>query len=130
MLAPGQQLWLDVGHLVRDQVPDSDGHVLPPDTMTGSYELRDLDHAAVGRLYEGKLIVDKTFGHAAYGCGSCCGYADVVLNPSPFGGPPNIDNEDFIHATEQCGGSVYDFTSSGYSWGSSNTAVGVRHKSS
>jgi len=27
-LAPGQQLWLDVGHLVRDQVPDSDGQVL------------------------------------------------------------------------------------------------------
>jgi len=35
MLSPGQQLWLDVGHLIRDQVPDSDGHTLPPDTMGG-----------------------------------------------------------------------------------------------
>jgi len=27
-------------------------HTLPPATMTGSYELRDLDHATVGQLYE------------------------------------------------------------------------------
>jgi hypothetical protein len=60
--------------------PDSDGNTLPPDTMTGSYELRDLDHAYVGHLYEGKLVIDKTYGHAAYGCGNCCGY-----NPPYFG---------------------------------------------
>jgi hypothetical protein len=59
LLAPGQQLWLDVGQLIRNQVPDSDGHTLPPDTMTGSYELRDLDHATVGLLYEGKLMFVK-----------------------------------------------------------------------
>jgi len=123
MLAPGQQLWLDVGHLVHDQVPDSDGHVLPPDTMTGSYELRDLDHAYVGQLYEGKLIMDKTYGHAAYGCGTCCGLYDVVLDPSPFDGPTGIANNDYIHATEQCGGLVGDYTGGGYNWASSNTAV-------
>jgi hypothetical protein len=33
MLSPSQQLWLDLGRLVHDQVPDSDGHTLPPDTM-------------------------------------------------------------------------------------------------
>jgi len=62
--------------------------------MTGSYELRDLDHALVGHLYEGKLIIDKTFGHAAYGCSTCCGYTTVVLDPSPFGGPPDINNSE------------------------------------
>ena len=91
MLAPGQQLWLDVGRLVHDQVPDSDGRTLPPDTMMGSYELRDLDHATVGQLYEGKLIIDKTYGHASYGCGTCCGDGVPTLLPNPFGGPPGIE---------------------------------------
>jgi hypothetical protein len=59
MLAPGQQLWLDVSHLIHDQVADSDGNTVPPDTMSGSYELRDLDHGYVGQLYEGKLVIDK-----------------------------------------------------------------------
>jgi hypothetical protein len=36
--------------------------------------LRDLDHAYVGQLYEGKLVIDKTYGHAAYGCMICCGH--------------------------------------------------------
>lgn len=123
MLAPGQQLWLDVGHLVHDQVPDSDGHTLPPDTMAGSYELRDLDHGYVGELYEGKLVIDKTYGHAAYGCGACCGYNAVVLDPNPFGGPPGIDNSDFIYANDTCSGTKDDVTGSGYGWASSNTAV-------
>jgi hypothetical protein len=123
MLSPGQQLWLDVGELIRNQVPDSDGRVLPTDLMNGSYELRDLDHAAVGELYEGKLVIDKTYGHASYGCGSCCGYLQPTLNPNPFGGPPDIDSSDYIYATEQCGGSVDDLTYYGYSWASSNTAV-------
>jgi hypothetical protein len=123
MLSPGQQLWFDVGHLVHDQVPDSDGHVLPLDTMTGSYELRDLDHATLGQLYEGKLVIDKTYGHAAYGCGSCCGYDGVAFDPGSFDGPPDIDNQDFIHANDTCSGTVDDVTGSGYDWSSSDTAV-------
>jgi hypothetical protein len=123
MLAPGQQLWLDVGHLVHDQVADADGHTLPPDTMAGSYELRDLDHALVGSIYEGKLVIDKTYGHASYGCSTCCGYSTTVLGPNPFGGPPGINNSDFIHATQTCGGYVEDVTDGGYNWGSSNTNV-------
>ncbi len=123
MLSPGQQLWLDVGEVVHDQVPDSDGHTLPPSTMTGSYELRDLDHATVGQLYEGKLVLDKTFGHAAYGCGSCCGYDAVVLDPSGFFGPPGIQNDDSIYATDTCAGDQEDVTGSGYGWTSSDTAV-------
>jgi hypothetical protein len=123
MLSPGQQLWVDVGELIREQVADSDGHTLPADTMTGSYELRDLDHATVGHLYEGKLVIDKTYGHASYGCGSCCGYDGVVFDPITFGGPPGIDNADFIHANDTCAGDVEDVTGSAYGWGSTDTAV-------
>jgi hypothetical protein len=46
-----------------------------------------------------------------------------VLGPTPFGGPPGIDNEDFIDATSTCDGQVEDVTGSGYSWGSTNTGV-------
>ncbi len=122
-LSPGQQLWLDVGHLIRDQIPDSDGHTMPPDTMAGSYELRDLDHATVGFLYEGKLIIDKTYGHAAYGCGTCCGLTVAELIPDPFDGPEGIDYTEVMQSTEQCGGQIVDLADDAYDWHSSNTAV-------
>jgi hypothetical protein len=123
MLAPGEQLWLDLGHLVHDQVPDSDGNTLPPDTVTGSYELRDLDHPYVGHLYEGKLVVDKTYGHAAYGCGNCCGYNLPYFVTDPFGGPPNVDFTETVDSVEACGGGIVDVTGGGYGWGSTDTAV-------
>jgi IPT/TIG domain len=91
--------------------------------MSGSYELRDLDHAYVGQLYEGKLVTDKTYGHAAYGCGSCCGYDAVVLDPDPFGGPPGIDNDDYIYANDTCAGDQEDVTGDGYDWASSDTTI-------
>ena len=123
ILAPGQQLLLDVGQLIRNQIPDSDGNVIPPETMTGSYELRDLDHPAVGLLYEGKLTIDKTYGHASYGCGTCCGLYNPKLTPNPFAGPPSIYNQDYYLAEEQCGGGWDDFTGGAYAWQSTNTAV-------
>ena len=43
-MQPGQQVWLNLGALLHNQVPDSDGKTIPPDVMFGSYELRDLDH--------------------------------------------------------------------------------------
>jgi hypothetical protein len=73
-LKPHEQMWVDVGKLIHDQVPDKNGLVLPADLMMGSYELQDLTDRGVGNLYEGKVIVDKTFGHVAYGCATCCGY--------------------------------------------------------
>ncbi len=91
-LSPGQQIWLNLGDLMRNQIPDSDGKTMPPDVMSGSYELRDLDHEVLGLLYEGKLVVDKTYGHASYGCAHCCGYWRAQLAPTPFDGPPDIDN--------------------------------------
>src|SRR5271154_861313 len=91
--------------------------------MAGSYELRDLDHAAVGFLYEGKLVIDKTYGHAAYGCGDCCGLTIPTLLPDPFGGPPDIDYDEDMQSTEQCGGELVNIAGDATDWKSSNTAV-------
>jgi len=123
LLSVGQRLWLDVGQLIRNQVPDSDGNVLPADAMAGSYELRDLDHQMVGLLYEGKLVIDKTFGHASYGCAGCCGYKNISLVPNPFAGPAGIDNLDVVQAYDACGGFIDDMTNGAYGWSSTNTAV-------
>jgi hypothetical protein len=97
--------------------------MIPPETMTGSYELRDLGHPAVGLLYEGKLTIDKTYGHASYGCGTCCGYYNTRLTPNPYSGPPSVYNQDYYLAQEQCGGYYDDFTGSAYSWYSTNSGV-------
>ncbi len=72
-LQPDEQMWIDVGKLIREQVPDKNGKALPQDLTSGSYEFRDLTNTGVGTLFEGKVIYDKTYGHVAYGCAACCG---------------------------------------------------------
>jgi hypothetical protein len=98
-------------------------HTLPPGTMSDSYELRDLDHAYVGHLYEGKLVIDKTYGHAAYGCGNCRGYNPLYFGTDPFGGPPDLNLTETIDSLEACGGGIVDVTGIGYDWKSNNAAV-------
>ena len=122
IVSEGQQIWLNVGDLLRNQVPDSDGKTVPPDVMSGSYELRDLDHEVLGLLYEGKLVVDKTYGHASYGCGHCCGYSSGRLFLTPFGAPPNIDKQNTYQAYNACT-SRYDDFDYAFSPYSSNTGV-------
>src|SRR5580765_1761013 len=73
-LQPGEQMWMDIGKLIRENVPDKTGKTLPSDLTTGSYEFRDLTNKVVGSLFEGKIIYDKTYGHVTYGCSLCCGY--------------------------------------------------------
>ncbi len=76
-LAPDEQMWLDFGKLIRDRVPDNVGRTLPPDISYGTYSVRELTDTYGGNLYEGKVILDKTNGHAAYGCAFCCGMNSV-----------------------------------------------------
>lgn len=73
-LQPGEQMWMDIGKLIRENVPDKNGITLPADLTTGSYEVRDLTNKGVGTLFEGKVIYDKTYGHVTYGCAACCGW--------------------------------------------------------
>ena len=108
-LAPGEQMWVEIGKLIRDQIPDKKGHVLPPNVMEGSYEIRDLKNRQFGYLYEGKLITDKTFGHASYGCAGCCeyggvGYDGFYLVPNPMSGGVGGSGLFDPFATNQCTG--------------------------
>jgi len=77
-LQPGQQMWIDIGKLIRENVPGKNGTTLPANLTTGSYEIADLTNKFVGTLFEGKVIYDKTYGHVTYGCALCCGYSSPM----------------------------------------------------
>ena len=51
-LAPDQQLWLDLGRLIRDRVPDKNGNTLPSDLTSGTYQFRDLTQSPGSSLFE------------------------------------------------------------------------------
>jgi hypothetical protein len=71
-LAPDEQAWIDVNQLITNQIPDVKGKTIPPSVMTGSYELNSVTDKLTDGLFEGKLIVNKTYGYAVHGCQTCC----------------------------------------------------------
>jgi hypothetical protein len=70
----------------------------------GSYELQDLTDTGIGNLFEGKITLDKTYGHVAYGCATCCGFGSSPwMYYDPIGVGVGLTNnqdvwdEDFLH---------------------------------
>jgi hypothetical protein len=92
---------------------------------SASYEFRDLTDTGIGNLFEGKVIYDKTYGHVAYGCASCCGYyPPVVLTYDPFGIPLSDTFLNGVSAYDYCAdmmsivdGNFY------YNWGTGDTSI-------
>ena len=66
-------MWLNFADLIHRSVPDRKGNVLPADVTAGTYDLEDLKPGLGGNLIEGKVALDKTWGHLTYGCLTCCG---------------------------------------------------------
>ena len=130
MLAPDEQMLVDFGKLIRNQVPDKNGHVLPPDLTSGAYRIRDLEHNPLGALYEGKVIVDKTYGHAAYGCGVCCGPDAPLMAFDPLAVSIDDYADQYIQALNSCGGGVQDFTDDFPTWWTGDTAIATANKNS
>jgi len=123
-LKPGEQIWLDVGELIQSQRPDKNGTVIPPDVEYGTYTIRDVDHLLGQTLYEGKLTIDKKFGHASYGCGFCCDpWAGQYLSPSQVDTSVGNSWQFTIIGFGQCGNENVDLTANGFNWGSGNTGV-------
>ena len=125
-LQPDEQMWIDLGKLIREQVPDKNGKPLPSDLTMGSYEFRDLTHTGVGTLFEGKIIYDKTYGHVAYGCGTCCGYSNAYVRVfyNPLGVPFQSTAGQGVNAYENCYQTWDDVSDSFWSrWASANTGI-------
>jgi hypothetical protein len=76
-------------------------------------------------LFEGKVIYDKTYGHVAYGCASCCGYySPVQLTFDPF--------DVFFQDTFLTGVQAYNYCADTmsavdgsfyYNWGTGDTSI-------
>ncbi len=122
-LAPDQQMWVDVAQLIRNQIPDANGQLLPPDLTSGTYELREVGNNGIGNLFEGKLIVDKTYGHAAYGCMVCCAPAHGFMGFDPFGILATNADAQFVQGIDNCTGLPDDMTGSYSTWWTGNTAI-------
>ncbi len=117
-------MWIDVGKLIREHVPDKNGNTLPADLASGSYEFRDLTNKGVGTLFEGKVIYDKTYGHVAYGCGICCGYSSANVWYNPLGVPFGFAADQGVNAFDTCAVSTSDVSASFYgNWYSLNTSI-------
>jgi hypothetical protein len=124
-LQPDEQMWIDVGKLITGQVPDKNGNALPVGLTSGSYEVRDLTHKGAGTLYEGKVIYDKTYGHAAYGCALCCGYGRPLLPDNPFDINTGSSAGEEVDAPDECqNGLLTDVSDSFFGqWSSDNTSI-------
>lgn len=123
-LQPDEQMWIDVGKLIHDRVPDKNGKVLPTDLTMGSYEFRDLKDVGIGSLFEGKVIYDRTYGSATYGCANCCGYHSPFLDYDPLGMFVGGLGQNGVEADDTCGDGEVDI--SGYfvnNWTTANHAV-------
>jgi hypothetical protein len=119
-LQPNEQMWIDIGRLVREHVADKNGNFLPDNVTSGSYEIRDLTNKGVGNLIEGKLVYDKTYGHVIYGCADCCGYRPPTLLYNPLGIPLSSSDGNGVEALDTCSGYIEDVDSP--FWGGWTTA--------
>jgi hypothetical protein len=118
-LQPDAQMWVQVGKLIREQLPDKDGKTLPPNLTSGSYQIRDLTHSGTGTLFEGKVIYDKTYGNVAYGCSGQCCYVGARLINNPLGIPFQGTTTNGVNGNDNCG--FTDNVSTDF-WGNWKTA--------
>jgi hypothetical protein len=122
-LQPDDQMWIDVGQLIQDQIPDSNGKTLPTNLESGSYEILDETDPGVGSLYEGKVIYDKSFGHVAYGCSACCGAKSVYVEYNPFTTILGPGYSQGVEMNDSCGGTGIYVGQDFYNWGTANQGI-------
>lgn len=123
-LQPDEQMWIDIGKLIRERIPDKNGKTFPVDLVSGSYEFRDLADKGVGHVFEGKVIYDKTFGHVTYGCGGpCCDNAPYLTN-NPLGIPFQGVSDNGVMSSSNCGGNPFPVDGDFYGgWNTANHGI-------
>ncbi len=125
-LQPNEQMWVDIGKLVREQLPDKNGKLLPADLTLGTYEIRDLTDTGIGTLFEGKVIYDKTYGHVAYGCANCCAYSRFGLNFNPLNFILGGLGLNGVEAWDDCADAFENVSPTFYgNWSTANQAIAI-----
>lgn len=83
----------------------------------------ETDPKGLGALFEGKVIIDKTYGSVTYGCFICCGPTDTQHEPySPSIGVSSQLSGD-ITGTNSCGGGTDYITSYYDTWWTDNSGI-------
>jgi len=128
-LAPDEQMVLDFAKLIHDQVPDKNGNTLPHDLTWGTYRILDLADEAAGSLYEGKVILDKTYGHATYGCMICCGPESPLMQYDPLTVAAGSSQNQTIQAVNSCTNRLAVVTGDFPTWWTDNTSIATTSNS-
>ena len=128
-LVPDEQAWLDVGKLIRNQVPDVNGATMPLTEMSGGYELKSLTDKPTDGLFEGKLVVDKTYGYAVHGCLQCCPeYSRFYLVQDPLNLTTGGSSTQTVWGHDAC--TLQNVQLSGSNWDTGNHQIATANASS
>jgi hypothetical protein len=130
LLASEEQMFVDFGKLIHDQIPGTDGQTLPRDLMFGAYRVRALTDSSIASLYEGKVVVDKTFGHVSYGCLICCGPDTPFMMYDPLAVSVGGFNNQGVQAMDSCTERISTITGDFSTWWTDNTAIATANGSS
>lgn len=124
-LEPNEQMWVDVGDLVRSSRPDIHGIVLPKRLSSGSYQFRDLTNPLNGTLFEGKVVYDLTNGHVTYGCAACCSTRSTYLNYDPF--TISLVNSFYngVTTVDDCGDPPQNSSGAFYNWTTQDNSIAI-----
>jgi hypothetical protein len=122
-IVPGDQLWLNLGDVIHGGIADDQGRTFPPDLTGGTYELTQADDGTQPSLFEGKITVDKTYGHLTYGCLDCCtqSAAQMLANPEQLAlyGQDNLG----VWAYDSCFDDQEDVSTQFNTWDTNNHSV-------
>ena len=69
------------------------------------------------------MILDKTYGHAAYGCAICCGYEYPFMEYKPLYVVTDGYGDQYVEAGDSCGGGTQVITGDFPTWWTGNTAI-------
>jgi hypothetical protein len=89
--------------------------------MSGSYQLKSLTDKPTDGLFEGRLVVDKTYGYAVHGCASCCPEYDPYILADPLNLTVGGSSYQAAWSYDNCTGNTVQLSAS--SWGTGNAQV-------
>jgi hypothetical protein len=121
-IAPGDQMWVNLGQLIQQRVPDRNGNFLPVDVNTVTYDVQELSPGG-HNLIANDLTVNPSAGQAIPNYPRCCPYSDYYYSPNYVqfiydGSAPYL-----IDAIDSCNGTPYSIIDDFTSFSSSNTSV-------
>ena len=127
--APGDQMWVNLGQLVRERVADRSGSFLPTDVSAVTYDLQDLTPGG-HNLMANDLAVNSATGQAVPDCPPCCGVPEYSLIFAPDPILLIIDGVDYpgIEGTNACTEGTVNLSADFSIWDSDDASIAVLSK--